>query len=323
METAGHDLAKTIALLARTPGTLDALLRDLAEVVTRRNEGEGTWSAIDVVGHLIDGERTDWMPRTRILLESGESRTFEPFEREGHVRETHGKSLAELLDEFSRLRSENLAALRALNLRPEDLGRRGRHPEFGPVTLSQMLATWAAHDLTHLHQLSRLLAHPYREAVGPWSRYLGVMQCAGHSGGARPPAGPRLDAVHPVLGSRDVEASIRFYERLGFTPAFRDRPRDPRYAAVARDGVELHLQWQDGAERARPGDRPAYRFLVEDVDGLYAAFRASGAIAGPAAGDGPWRAPGDTPWGTREFHLRDADGNVLQFYRAEGAAANA
>src|SRR6266853_1112085 len=141
-----HYLPQTIALLTRTPAALNALLRDLPGTWTLQNEGENTWSAFDVVGHLI-----------------------------------HGKSLAQLLDEFTRLRVENLRELRALNLRQEDLERRGRHPALGVVTLSELLATWAAHDLTHLHQISRVMAHQYREAVGPWSAYLGVLQCAGHS----------------------------------------------------------------------------------------------------------------------------------------------
>ncbi len=176
-----HNLTHTISLLTSTPAALDALLRDLPETWTFRNEGENTWSAFDVVGHLIHAERTDWMPRARMVLQFGEAQAFESFDRSGHVREIQGKSLGQLLDEFARLRSENLAELRALNLRPQDLERRGRHPALGAVTLSQLLATWAAHDLTHLHQISRVMAHQYREAVGPWSAYLGVLQCAGHS----------------------------------------------------------------------------------------------------------------------------------------------
>jgi hypothetical protein len=176
-----HNLPHTISLLSRTPATLNALLRDLPETWTLRNEGENTWSAFDVVAHLICGERTDWIPRAKIILQFGETRTFEPFDRQGHIRDNQGKSLAQLLDVFARLRSENLAELHALNLRPEDLDRRGRHPAFGAVTLSALLATWAAHDLTHMHQISRIMAHQYREAVGPWRAYLGVLQCAGHS----------------------------------------------------------------------------------------------------------------------------------------------
>ena len=175
------DLNQTIALLSRTPATLNALLRGLPDIWAQRNEGKDTWSAFDIVGHLIYGERTDWMPRARIILENGEARTFEPFDRLGQVEESRGKSLEQLLDDFARLRQENLAALRALNLQPEDLGRRGRHPELGVVTLAELMATWAVHDLTHVHQLSRVMAHQYRDAVGPWSAYLGVLQCDGHS----------------------------------------------------------------------------------------------------------------------------------------------
>jgi DinB superfamily len=176
-----HNLQHTVSLLGRTPAALDALLRDLPETWTRQNEGDNTWSAFDVVGHLIHGERTDWMPRAKMILEFGQARTFETFDRWAQARESQGKSLGQLLDEFTRLRSENLDALLAMNLRPEDLELRGRHPALGVVTLSELLATWAAHDLTHLHQISRIMAHQYREAVGPWSAYLGVMQCAGHS----------------------------------------------------------------------------------------------------------------------------------------------
>jgi len=174
-------LQETTALLGHTPAALDALLRDLPEAWTRSSEGEGTWNAFDVVGHLIHGERTDWIPRAKRILEFGESREFDAFQREGFKAE--GKALGDLLDEFSRLRGENLTELRGLNLREEDLERRGRHPALGVVTLSQLLATWAAHDLTHLHQISRIMAHQYRDAVGPWSAYLGVLQCDGHSSG--------------------------------------------------------------------------------------------------------------------------------------------
>jgi hypothetical protein len=184
-------LAEAIAVLTRTPATLNALLRGLPGVWVHSNEGRSkdrrsndandTWSAFDIVGHLIVGERTDWMPRARIILKHGEARPFDPFDRFAQVKDSQGKSLTQLLDEFARLRKENLAALQSLNLQPEDLTRRGTHPELGVVTLSELLATWAVHDLTHLHQLSRVMAHQYREAVGPWSAYLGVLQCAGHS----------------------------------------------------------------------------------------------------------------------------------------------
>jgi hypothetical protein len=183
--TTQFNLAEALALLARTPAALDALLRGLPEVWVRGNEGrtrEGkeTWSPFDIVGHLIVGERTDWMVRARMILEHGEAQTFVPFDRFAQEKESQGKSLEQLLDGFAHLRKQNLAALKAMNLQPEDLARRGKHPELGVVTLFQLLATWAVHDLTHLHQISRVMAHQYGDAVGPWSAYLGVLKCAGH-----------------------------------------------------------------------------------------------------------------------------------------------
>jgi hypothetical protein len=176
-----HNLDHTISLLTRTPAALNALLRDLPEGWTLHNEGENSWSAFDVVGHLIHADRTDWMPRAKIIRQFGDTQPFAAFDRLGHVRESEGKSLGEILDEFALVRAESLKDLRALNLQPEDLERRGRHPALGVVTLSQLLATWAAHDLTHLHQISRIMAYQCREAVGPFSAYLGVLHCNGHS----------------------------------------------------------------------------------------------------------------------------------------------
>ncbi len=176
-----HNLSETVALLTRTPAVLDALLRGQPAIWTQCNEGEGTWSASDVLGHLIEGERTDWLPRAKMILESGESETFKPFDRLAQMRKPNTGTVDQLLDEFASLRSSNLRALAALNLQSEDLSLCGQHPTFGTVTLSQLLATWAMHDLTHLHQLTRILASQYRETVGPWSRFLGVMHCNGHS----------------------------------------------------------------------------------------------------------------------------------------------
>jgi len=176
-----HNLEYSISLLSQTPLALNALLRNLPEAWTHANEGQNTWSAFDVVGHLIHGEHTDWMPRARMILKYGESRAFEPFDRFAQGRASQSKTLRQLLDEFESLRAEKLCELRALNLRPQDLARRGCHPELGVVTLSQLLATWAVHDMTHLHQISRIMAHQYRQAVGPWHEYLGVLRCSGHS----------------------------------------------------------------------------------------------------------------------------------------------
>ena len=174
-------LEDTFALLSRTPKGLDALLRDLPESWTMRNEGEGTWTAFDVVGHLVHGELTDWVPRVQRVLEFGESKEFNKFDRTAQERESRGKSMGQLLDEFAKLRAENVEKVRAMNLKPEDMKRTGLHSVFGRVTLGNLLATWAAHDMTHLHQVSRIMAHQYREAVGPWIQYLGVLQCNGHS----------------------------------------------------------------------------------------------------------------------------------------------
>lgn len=177
-----QNLQDSVALLSRTPAALNALLLDLPAVWTRGNEGEDTWSAFDVVVHLIHCERDDWMPRAGMILESGETREFEPFDRWGEIRESQDKQLGLLLDEFAGLRAKNLSEVCAWDLKQEDFERRGRHPGLGVVTLSELLATWAVHDLNHLHQISRVMAQQYREAVGPWSKYLGVMQCEGHGG---------------------------------------------------------------------------------------------------------------------------------------------
>jgi len=174
-----HNLQDTIALLTRTPATFNALLRGLPETWTHRNEGENSWSPCDVLGHLIHCERTDWMPRAKIILQYGEARTFDPFDREGFA--SPDMPLNQRLDEFARLREANLDELRSLNLQPKDLARRGQHPALGVVTLTELLATWAAHDLTHLHQISRVMAHQYGDSVGPWIKFMGVFKCNGHS----------------------------------------------------------------------------------------------------------------------------------------------
>jgi hypothetical protein len=176
-----HDRPHTLALLARTPAVVDALLRELPDEWTMRNEGGETWRAFDVVGHLVHTEKFDWIPRVRHLVEAGESRPFPSVNRDGHADEIATRSLAQLLDEFAALRGESLRALTALKLTDADLARRGTHSVFGTVTLAQLLATWSVHDLTHLHQLTRVLAHQYHDAVGPWIAYLGVLHCDGHS----------------------------------------------------------------------------------------------------------------------------------------------
>ncbi len=163
------------AILARTPAALDALLRDLPDGWVTAHEGGESWSPFDVVGHLIHGERTDWMPRARIILEHGEARAFDTFDRFAQLEVSRGRTLASLLDEFAALRQQNLRELAALRLTEADLDRRGRHPQLGAVTLRQLLATWVAHDLGHVAQTARVMAKQYRDAVGPWRAYLPVM----------------------------------------------------------------------------------------------------------------------------------------------------
>lgn len=163
------------AILARTPATLDALLRGLPEDWIAAHEGGETWSPCDVVGHLIHGERTDWVPRARMILEHGEARAFDTFDRFAQFEASVGRTLPSLLDEFAALRQTSLRELGAMRLTPTDLDRRGRHPQLGVVTLRQLLATWVAHDLDHVVQISRVLARQYSDEVGPWRAYLRII----------------------------------------------------------------------------------------------------------------------------------------------------
>jgi len=169
------DLQEAIAILRRTPAVLDAWLRDLPGGWISAHEGGDTWSAFDVVGHLIHGERTDWMPRARMILAHGDRQAFEPFDRLAQFAESDGRTLASLLEEFSTLRQQNLRDLASLRLTEADLDRRGRHPALGTVTLRQLLATWVAHDLDHLTQIARVIARQYSDEVGPWRAYLRVI----------------------------------------------------------------------------------------------------------------------------------------------------
>jgi DinB family protein len=164
-----------VAILARTPATLDALLRGLPDGWIGAHEGGQTWSPFDVIGHLIHGERTDWVPRAKIILNHGDSRAFDKFDRFAQFAASEGRTLASLLDEFAALRQDSLRELASLRITDADLDRRGRHPELGPVTLRQLLSTWVAHDLDHLVQISRVLARQYADEVGPWRAYLRII----------------------------------------------------------------------------------------------------------------------------------------------------
>jgi hypothetical protein len=169
---------EAIAILSRTPAALDALLRGLPDGWVAANEGGETWSAFDVIGHLIHGERTDWVPRAKIILEHGEARAFDKFDRFAQFSASQGRSLASLLDEFAAARTDSLRELASLHITDHDLDRCGRHPELGVVTLRQLLSTWVAHDLDHVVQVSRVLARQYSDEVGPWRAYLRVISGA-------------------------------------------------------------------------------------------------------------------------------------------------
>lgn len=163
------------AILRRTPATLTSLLQDLPDEWQFSNEGPETWSPFDVLGHLIHGEETDWIPRAKMILEHGEQRAFEPFDRFAMFEKSKGKSLGELLTTFERLREESLRELDGFNLTPELLAKRGKHPELGVVTLSELLATWVVHDLSHIGQIVRVMCKQYGDRVGPWRAYLPIL----------------------------------------------------------------------------------------------------------------------------------------------------
>lgn len=169
------DLTEAITVLERTPATLRALLAGLPEPWITCNEGPDTFSPYDNLGHLIHGERADWMPRARIVLAQGAQRTFEPYDRFAQVRESAGKTLAQLLDEFAELRAQNIVTLRSWNLSERELGLEAQHPALGTVTLRQLLSTWVVHDLGHIAQTTRVMAKRYREEIGPWREYLPIV----------------------------------------------------------------------------------------------------------------------------------------------------
>jgi len=169
-------LDDALPALRQTPAVLRTWLGNLPASWTTPNEGPDTWSPYDIVGHLIHGERTDWIPRLELLLAYGEARPFEPFDRFAQFEASKGRSLPELLDTFAQLRAASINRLESLRLQPKDFARRGLHPELGPVTLSQLLATWVAHDLNHLGQIARVMGKQYADAVGPWLAYLPLLQ---------------------------------------------------------------------------------------------------------------------------------------------------
>jgi hypothetical protein len=169
------DLVKSIPILTRTPAVLTALLSGLGDEWLYAHEEPEAWSPFDVLGHLIHGERTDWIPRARMILEHGTRKSFEPFDRLAQFQESQGKSIGALLTEFSALRKASLDTLAAMHLTPSHLESKGIHPEFGEVTLAQLLATWVVHDLSHIAQAAQAMSRQYRTAVGPWRAYLPIL----------------------------------------------------------------------------------------------------------------------------------------------------
>ena len=172
---AEFDVAEAMEILRRTPAVLDEWLRGLSEEWVMENEGPETFSPYDVVGHLIHGEKADWIGRARRILEEGEGRTFDPFDRFAMYEESKGKTLPDLLDEFAAVRAVNLVALEAMELTDEELDRTGAHPELGVVTLSQLMSTWTVHDLSHIAQIARVMAKQYKHQAGPWRKYIPLL----------------------------------------------------------------------------------------------------------------------------------------------------
>ena len=169
------DLDEAMAALSRTPAALKAMLNGLPRNWVENNEGPETWSPYDVVGHLIHGERVDWIPRAKIILDHGAARPFDPFDRFAQFEESKGKTLGELLDEFAELRDRNLTILREMNISADDFGKTGQHPALGRVTLKELLATWVTHDLDHIAQIARTMAKQYATEVGPWQAFISIL----------------------------------------------------------------------------------------------------------------------------------------------------
>lgn len=168
-------IEKSIEILERTPEVLEAMLKNISPEWIEKTEGGETWNVFDVLGHLVHGEKTDWIPRMEIILSDARDKTFEPFDRFAQFEESNGKTLSQLLDEFKELRKKNIGVLRSKNLADKNLEEKGIHPAFGEVTLAQLLATWIVHDLDHIAQISRVMAKQYKEAVGPWREYLKIL----------------------------------------------------------------------------------------------------------------------------------------------------
>lgn len=170
------ELSKAKEILEQTPTTLRSLLSNLSEEWLKNNEGENTWSPYDVIGHMVHGEKTDWITRTKIILGDSENKKFEPFDRSAHLNKSKEVDITALLGEFETLRSNNLQELESLHISEDDLTKKGIHPAFGEVTLAQLISTWAVHDLNHIAQITRVMANQYKAEVGPWFEYLRILK---------------------------------------------------------------------------------------------------------------------------------------------------
>lgn len=170
------EINQSIEILKRTPLILESLLSGLPDQWLRSNEGENTWSPYDIVGHLIHGEKTDWIPRTKIILSGSGNNTFESFDRFAQLNENQERSIEELLKEFKVIRDKNLKELKTLQINDSKLTAKGMHPELGEVNLKQLLSTWVVHDLGHISQITRIMAKQYKSEVGPWIEYLGILK---------------------------------------------------------------------------------------------------------------------------------------------------
>ncbi|MCI0449681.1 MAG: DinB family protein [Chlorobi bacterium] len=168
-------IEKSVEILERTPRVLEELLNDLSDEWITSNEGADSWSPYDIMGHLIHGEKTDWITRMQIILSGREDKSFEPFDRFAQFKNSKGKSIKLLLDEFKQLRKKNIETLNSANITSDQLNLTGIHPEFGEVTLEQLIATWVVHDLSHIVQISRVMAMQYKDEVGPWIEYLPIL----------------------------------------------------------------------------------------------------------------------------------------------------
>jgi DinB superfamily len=166
---------KSIEILERTPGVLKSLLAGINDEWVMNNEGPDTFSPYDVIGHLIHGEKTDWVTRAKIILEHGTSKPFTPWDRFAQFEESKDKTLKQLLDEFEKVRNENIIWFKGLNLAETDLDKKGMHPKLGEVTLRNLLSTWVVHDLTHIAQITRVMAKQYKEETGPWSEFFRIL----------------------------------------------------------------------------------------------------------------------------------------------------